>query len=281
MYVFLNDRINFDGSEWVPNSSKEFMESINALVLLVRCCQFFSEVTVIYSEKGMKELMANFEDLQSFASEYSLTNPLYQIRKSLHDLKSVNWDSNRKHRATVNYFYLMNTGGDKFIINNSTVAEAAECAFEGKHVLLLNLLTSQYNQKKPCTVLLASFAPSENFNLAMLDVCSLKAQMIEWIKLKRQKRVFKINPKHGENGKGKKHNKGEEVSSLLCSVDEANSLLQDAISYGSLSELYCLDKGRDKFLVFKSENTQDNAYHGYHVQSENEIPVSVRSYLRT
>lgn len=93
-----------------------------------------------------------------------------------------------------------------------------------------------------------------------------------WLSQNRQSRVFNNNPKHGESGKGVRTNKGEQVSARLCNAREAQALLDTAIGCANITdELYNFDRKHGKYIVFKDENTPNNTYHGYHVDSLDEI----------
>ncbi len=93
-----------------------------------------------------------------------------------------------------------------------------------------------------------------------------------WLSQNRQPRVFNKNPKHGEQGKGVRANKGEKVSKLLCNPQEAQQFLDMAIGCANITdELYNFDKKHGKYIVFKDENISDNTYHAYHVDSLDKI----------
>lgn len=99
-----------------------------------------------------------------------------------------------------------------------------------------------------------------------------KNKLEVWLRDNRQPRVFNKNPKHGEQGKGVRSNKGEKVSPLLCSPQEAQQFLDTAIGCATFKkELYNFDRERNKYIVFSNENTPDNTYHGHYEDSIEEI----------
>jgi len=85
-----------------------------------------------------------------------------------------------------------------------------------------------------------------------------------FVENRRPERVYSYNPKHGVLGKGNyKGHKGDKVSSLLCRLKEAEEMLKKAVGTGDMKDLYFYDVARRKYVVFKSENV-NNQYHAYH-----------------
>jgi hypothetical protein len=60
---------------------------------------------------------------------------------------------------------------------------------------------------------------------------------------------------------------------------EAEALLIVAIAFRKTNELYAYDNARNKFMVFKSDNTPNNGYHSYHPIDQNEIDDEVKEFL--
>ncbi|KWT84044.1 hypothetical protein [Candidatus Magnetominusculus xianensis] len=102
--------------------------------------------------------------------------------------------------------------------------------------------------------------------------------LIQWfVENRKPKRMFNLNPKHGENGRGN----WPDASSLECSKDEAQELLNTAIG-DSGKTLYTYDKKNMKYIVFRYENTDEDkiTYHGYHVAlNSTDIPQSVKNFF--
>ncbi len=131
---------------------------------------------------------------------------------------------------------------------------------------IIPILKDGYNEKCPFFICIPHIKNS--------------TELENWISQNRQPRLFNLNPKHGENGKGAKANKGEEVSILLCNKKHAQELLNSAIGDKRISKkLFNFDNEHQKFIIFEDENTPNNTYHGYHVDNENEVPQGIREFL--
>jgi hypothetical protein len=282
MVILINNIINLDGSDWVPANELEIANNLNALIEALSCCEFHFKGDLLYSSSGMDRLFKNLEQLKSFAEDYFLANPLYQLRVLIRDLDSKDSDYRREHRATLNYQYMTKAGAHSFNVNNTLLAEAAEYVRNGRKTLLLNFPASEINQENPVHITIGSIVPPPNILTVSFAAANNKAMLVSWTKSNHTPRKFNLNPKHGENGKNARANKGEKVSLLLCSKDQAQVLLDEAVCYRGTSELFYLDTAADKFMVFKSDNTPDNSYHGYHLDldDEHEVPGKVRQYLR-
>jgi len=100
------------------------------------------------------------------------------------------------------------------------------------------------------------------------DIDSLK----KWMEENILKRIFKLNPKHGENGVGN----WVEASLLLCNRREAQALLNAAIYDKKTRNYYNYDQTHKKYIIFEDENTSENTYHGYHLDSETDVPNTIR-----
>jgi len=106
-------------------------------------------------------------------------------------------------------------------------------------------------------------------------------ELENWMIQNRQPRLFNLNPKHGENSKGAKANKGEKVSVLLCNKQYAQELLNSAIGDKRISKkLFNFDNEFQKYIVFEDENTPNNTYHAYHIDNENKVPQNIQRLLK-
>jgi hypothetical protein len=280
MTIFINSIINLDGSDWVPTNELDISSNLNALIEALSCCSFHFKGNLFYSSSGMGRLFKNLEQLKSFAEDYFLTNPLDQLRVLMRDLDSEDADYRRGHKATSNYQYITKAGAHSINVNNTLLAEAAEYVLNGRKTLLLNLPASEVNQENPIHISIGSIVPPPNILTVSFSAAKDKAMLTFWTKSNHAPRKFNLNPKHGENGKNARANKGEKVSLLHCSKEQAQIFLNDAVCYTDTNELFYLDATNGKFLVFKTENTPNNSYHGYHVEDESEVPGQVRQYLR-
>lgn len=93
--------------------------------------------------------------------------------------------------------------------------------------------------------------------------------VLKWYETNRKpQRIFNLNPKHGENGKGAHPgNKGEKVSILMCSKEEAKNMLLKAIGV-DLRVLYFFDQVHNQYIEFKCES--ENTFHGFHLDAMDE-----------
>lgn len=105
--------------------------------------------------------------------------------------------------------------------------------------------------------------------------CLLICDLPNWFRTNRvPKRVYHPNPKHGENGIGE----WQHAAKLLCSHSDAEAMLQRAIGYHEIDELYYFDSKYHKFIIFRFEgDNPQHQYHAYHIENENEIPKAVKN----
>lgn len=99
---------------------------------------------------------------------------------------------------------------------------------------------------------------------------------------RRPVRKFHLNPKHGENGKGAHpEHKGDKVSVLLCSREEAEILLNKAVCENAECRvLFFWDADNEKYIEFKCEGNQ--VFHGFHLDEEDaksRVSVDVRQKI--
>lgn len=115
-----------------------------------------------------------------------------------------------------------------------------------------------------------------------LDVCAADiSYILKWYETNRRpQRVFNLNPKHGENGKGAHpEHDGKKVSVLMCSSGEAREMLLKAIGTDQ-KVLYFFDKKNEQYIEFKRES--DNTYHGFHldVDDEGRVPNNIKKMIK-
>lgn len=124
------------------------------------------------------------------------------------------------------------------------------------------------------------------FNGRTLSISSCTMDEIglaEWFSHNRKPaRVFHLSPKHGENGKGAHpENKGDEVSLLLCSEDEARKLLMEAIGENEeCKTIHYYDSENHRFIEFRCEG--GSVYHGFHIKDElvgTRVPAVVKKKI--
>lgn len=127
----------------------------------------------------------------------------------------------------------------------------------------------------------------KNYPIESLPM-SIKA-VFEWLSNHRHpQRVYNWNEKHGEFGKGSHpDNKGNPVSVLKGSREEAAEIMPKAIGIPYYDEIYCFDNKYNKFMEYKAECKYSNLqpgndirkYHSYHIDDDSEIPKRVKDKL--
>ena len=173
-----------------------------------------------------------------------------------------NWRLQKKQKITEKYMYYC------LPITNDTLCEMIERKYtskDGSTFLLVNF--------DAFSCLTETIQTKRNQDQVILDVRNAKINSIlEWYKINRKpQRMFNLNPKHGENGKGAHpSNKGEKVSVLMCSRGEARDMLLKALGV-DLRVLYFYDKTHNQYIEFRRES--DNTYHGFHLDTIDEVRV--------
>lgn len=103
--------------------------------------------------------------------------------------------------------------------------------------------------------------------------------MAKWFaSYRKPQRIYNWNPKHGENGKrAHPENKGDKVSTLLCSREEAYELLKNAIGIYPHTTLFYYDRKYQRYIEFKKENAQ--TFHSFHIEDESRVPKVVKEKI--
>lgn len=182
-----------------------------------------------------------------------------------------NWRTQRLQKDTESYMYYC------LLIKNDTLCEMTErktISADGSTFLLVNY------EALSCST--GAIRTKRNQDDVDLDVRKADISSIsEWYENNRKpQRIFNLNPKHGENGKGAyPSNNGEKVSVLMCSRDEAKNMLSKAIG-PNLKVLYFFDKKHNQYIEFKREN--DNIYHGFHLDAidEKRVPEDIKETIK-
>jgi hypothetical protein len=162
-------------------------------------------------------------------------------------------------------------------IKDDTLCELTKrkiCSIDGSTFLLIN-----HNAISCSDDMVRTKCNDKDFEI---DVRNTEIKAIaKWFEANRiPQRIFHLNPKHGENGKGAHSlNKGYKVSILMCSQSEAGILLRKAIGE-DLRTLFFFDTTHNQYIEFKRES--DNIYHAFHLDKEDEkkIPNSVIEAIR-
>src|SRR5690242_12672573 len=158
MKIFLNERIYLDGSEWFCEDSVLVLENIQCLIGALDCVNFNFDVTLYYSGDGIASFFQNLNDLDNL-HDYSLTNPIDQLRTVLYDIEAKNWNDHVIQDNNVQYYYQINAGAATIQVNQTSLAEAVEYLHRGSTVGLLTLYSSEFNETNPIHVNRSSFYP--------------------------------------------------------------------------------------------------------------------------
>ena len=182
-----------------------------------------------------------------------------------------NWRIQKAQKDTEDYMYYC------LPIKDDTLCEMTERKYvsvDASTFLLVN-----FNAFTCSTEIIRT---KRNQNEIELDVRSFDIKSLsKWYEVNRKpQRIFNLNPKHGENGKGAHpSNNGHKVSILMCCKEEAKRLLDKAIGDDSKT-LYYFDKQCSQYIEFKRES--ENIYHGFHLDAEDErrVPKNIKKIYR-
>lgn len=157
-------------------------------------------------------------------------------------------------------------------VPHNTLSEAAL----RKRFDLSSVAIIQYNIPLLAKSILPVVIGGNTINLDILPLDLLS--MHKWIsENRRPQRKYLWNPKHGEFGKHVIANPGEDVSPLLSSRKEAETLLPYAIGSKHDRKLYIYD---DKQSYYEEFMPGVNNYHSYHLLEDETVPRSVIANLR-
>lgn len=181
-----------------------------------------------------------------------------------------NWRTQKLQKDTESYMYYCSP------IKNDSLCEITErktASVDGSTFLLIN------NEALSCST--EALMTKRNQNEVGIDVRKADIRSIlQWYERNRKpQRVFNLNPKHGENGKGAHHcNKGKKVSILMCSRNEAEAMLLKAIGTDS-KVLYFFDQKKNQYIEFRRES--NNTYHGFHldIADAKKVPEDIKTMI--
>lgn len=213
-----------------------------------------------YDENNVKAFLLPAE---TFEEEFP--NKITLMRKTLFDWENWRDEITQDEKDMFTYY--------KRAIKNDTLCELAK-------------RKSIYDSAKKTFLLINQYAfrcsngrVSISCNSLTFDIEVQNAnfkQVLDWFsKNRKPQRVFNLNPKHGEYGKGAhSSNKGNKVSLLLCGRDEAEKLLLRAINTDDRENktLYFYDTNKTRYIEFKKEFK--NVYHGFHLDIKDEKRIS-------
>jgi len=182
-----------------------------------------------------------------------------------------NWRTQKVQKDTESYLY------HGLPIKDDTLCEMAErksVSTDGSVFLLVNQKAFSDSVK---TIQVKRNQTELEFDVSKADFKSVS----EWYETNRKpQRIFSLNPKHGENGKGAHPaNKGDKVSVLMCSKEDAKNMLLKAIGAEDLRVLYFFDQIHNRYIEFKRES--ENTYHGFHLDAidEKRVPEDIKMMI--
>ena len=119
------------------------------------------------------------------------------------------------------------------------------------------------------------FDKTFNFSCISIGV----REMASWLEPNRRPaRKYHWNKKHGENGVGaQSQQKGNPVSILYCSREEAAKMLNKAVGVSGERRLFWYDVINHRYMVFMNE--MDSYFHSFHVEDSCVVPVEVREKI--
>ncbi len=197
----------------------------------------------------------------------------HEFANKLTDIDSINLGKyvqsprlkliNFQKKSNTNYFQWiyassLNIGeGDAF---NETLCQITDYQIDFEEKCILISLVNA-NSLNPYFVIRDKMPYQTNFTTILR--CNKLDDFKNWFN---QKRLFNREyTKHGVNGKGNEPNE----SKLLCSFEEAQSLLDEAFVDSVSKHLFYFDAKNESFIIFKNEG-RGSWYHGYHVTPEDE-----------
>ena len=272
-----NDKVVADAPEL-----KLFLEALKSLLEMIGCEK---DACLYYSSK---EIIAFLEGIEEESKELYLIDPASTIDEYLQNANAVNWRENPLQKKAIQYFLLDFDSCQLIELFDHSMNEGLEKKLSDlKHrVLFINhhaikikteFVTLIKKERKPVAVPI----------FKNLSISNNNSQLEKWTLQKRIKRIFNLNPKHGENGKSAHtFNKGDEVSLLECSKANAQTLLESAIGDVRIDSkrLFNYDLDKAKYIVFYFEGeSPQNQYHGFHLTSEiakQKIPNNILKRLK-
>ena len=182
-----------------------------------------------------------------------------------------NWRTQKVQKDTVNYMYYC------IPIKDDTLCEMTERKFVSTDESTFLLINYDAFSCASETIITKRNQDEVELNVRNADIKTIS----KWYETNRKpQRIFNLNPKHGENGKGAHPgNKGEKVSVLMCSRGEAKNMLLKAIG-SDPKVLYFFDKTHNQYIEFKCESK--NTYHGFHLDKidEKRVPEEIKNMIK-
>lgn len=270
---------DFENSHIYAEIQKEsdLTQLLKQIESLLDASQIEKNGQLYYDSEELKIFIEQIS-LISDAGDFYLTNPKMLFYDWLQN--ATDWRKSPKQNPNHYYFAWVVESQSVVSQQNKVIAELIEHALSSQIGLLVNFF-----QKLPSRGFHLSFKdyiPHDDHNPMFVKIfhATNQEELEKWLFANRTPRLFNLNPKHGENRQEIRYEKGEEISPLRCSKEEAQQLLQNALGHLGVRDLFNYDKIHQKFIIFKDDNTPQNSYHGFHVENESKVPQRVRQLLK-
>lgn len=279
MKVFINESILTPDKIWEPTSKEEFNSNIQELLHSLGCFNFFNECEIFFSSTGISKLIEDLKFVDE-CNEYSLFDEISQLRQAIVDLDAIDWSQSKIHKDDYNYIVQLDGGFTPYNSTGTSLAEATEYRHDNNKTVILNFLSSQFNSYNYVKINRANINPPGDMNLYSIESFCQKNEVISCYLKNRDVIEYNHNTKHGENHTVVKTIDGKIISPLECTQAEARQYVKLAIGDRKGKDLYSYDAGRDKFIRFKYENTENpKTYHAFYPHNQ-DIPKEVKGFLK-
>lgn len=264
MNIFINEILGFD---WRP-SKEEFNENLTCLLNSIRIFGMLHDCNIYFDGRGISNFFEELEIIDD-CNEYSLFDLRHALRITITETDAQDWTQSKVQKDNHNYYAILFSGSHGVLVNNSSLAEAAEYTHQKIGInMILNILKSNYNTHDIVNINRTSINPPSDMSLIRIPAKCKKEDLIPFYFTNRRKISYSHHNKHIENYTLEKGSKNGTISPLECSIAEAERLLvKNAIfENSSCKDLIAYDRKRNKYIRFKCENPTDDekVYHGFH-----------------
>lgn len=219
-----------------------------------RCDRFFDIENLVRATYPFDLLKDYYEE----RDEYPCVSE--SILMQMASMGFVDWREEYEEDDQQYFFYDMD-------VTEDTLGEIARNIRSDKAVILLNLDAISHSSP-----LRLSYA-NGNCSMEIEHVDGIKG-LHEWFSENRKpQRIFVYSPKHGDfyhpsemiSGSGRRR-----AAQLECLQEEAQKLLERAVGNDIRSSLWFYDAKYDKHIYFENQNEIRLAFHGYHLDENEE-----------
>lgn len=255
-FVFYIHSDIFELENFENQNFKDFYDKIKPIIKVAEQLKadiYYSTSHIQGLNECIKDFNQNFNFSQGNKLEVLLENAI--INSSNNYIFKINF---LEEQSKINYFNIQSV-----------------------HIENLNKKVIFISSTKSDKEILLAINSNEEFFKFELNYFSTVSTLWDFIN-STQSRIFSENPKHGTKEKiAFKSNKGNSVSQLKCTINEAQILLNSAIVDFKKSEnLFNFDEKTNTFIEFFDENTL-NKFHGFHIENSDliRVPNSIRTYF--